>query len=321
MMLYLTESTGDLDKARSIIARHFYTNFVDTLSGRHPWRARFSIAPAGSVTLGDLSFGTDIRMQFGDLGAYHVDVPLTGAMTWRQGPGPSHTATTSSAAVFQPVGDTTLEQWSGDCRLLAVKINRQALESHLAVLLDAPVPGPIRLGPALDLSGAAGASWLNLLRLVAAETARSGGLLQHPVLGARLREDLITGLLLAADHPYREALYRPRPVLAAPRTVRQVIEVMRAEPSRPYTVAELARIAGVSPRSLQLSFRRYIGMPPLVYLRELRLGLAHEQLIEADPAHSTVADIAYQAGFTHPSRFAAAYRQRYGVNPSETLRR
>jgi AraC-like DNA-binding protein len=320
-MLFLTESTGDLDEARSIIARHFYTNFVDTLSVRRGWRARFDIAPAGPVTLGDLRFGTDVRMQFGELGAYHVDVPMAGAMTWRQGNGSSHTATTGSAAVFQPVGDTTLERWSGDCRLLAVKIDQQALENHLAGLLDGPVPGPVRFAPTLDLSGAAGASWLNLLRLVAAESARSGGLLHHPVLGARLREDLITGLLLAADHPYREALHRPRPILAAPRAVRRVVELMRAEPARPYTVTELARIAGVSPRSLQLSFRRYIGMPPLVYLRQLRLGLVHEQLLQADPAQTTVAEIAYQAGFTHASRFAAAYRHRYGVFPSETLRR
>jgi AraC-like DNA-binding protein len=320
-MAFLTKSTGDLDEARSIIARYFYANFVDTLSGRRGWRARFGIDPAGPVTLGDLSFGTDIRMRFGELGAYHVDVPVTGAVTWRQGNGASHTATTSSAAVFQPVGDTTLERWSGDSRLLAVKIDQQALENHLALLLDAPVRGPLRLGPTLNLSGAAGASWLNLLRLVAAESARSGGLLHHPVLGARLREDLITGLLLAADHPYREALHQPRPVLAAPRTVRRVVELMRAEPERPYTIAELARVAGVSPRSLQLSFRRYLGMPPSEYLRELRLGRVHEQLIQADPAHATVAEIADRVGFTHPGRFAAAYRHRYGVPPSETLRR
>jgi AraC-like DNA-binding protein len=320
-MLFLSESTNDLDEARSIIGRHFYTNFVDTLSGRHGWCARFGIAPAGPVTLGDLSFGTDIRMRFGELGAYHVDVPVTGAMTWRQGNGPSQTATTSSAAVFQPVGDTTLERWSGSCRLLAVKIDQQALENHLTVLLDTPVPGPVRLAPTLDLSSAAGASWLNLLRLVTAESARSGGLLDHPVLGARLREDLITGLLLAADHPYREALHRPRQILVAPRAVRKVVEVMRAEPSRIYTVAELAGIAGVSPRSLQLSFRRYIGMPPMLYLRELRLALVHERLAQADPALTSVAEIAYQAGFLHPSRFAAAYRNRYGVLPSETLRR
>ncbi|MET0419456.1 MAG: AraC family transcriptional regulator [Actinoplanes sp.] len=320
-MLFLTESTGDLDEARSIIARHFYTNFVDTLSGTPGWRARFGIAPAGAVTLGDLSFGTDIRMRFGELGAYHVDVPLTGALTWRQGNGPFHIATANSAAVFQPVGDTTLERWRGGCRLLAVKIDQQALENHLAALLDAPVAGPVRLAPTLDLSSAAGASWLSLLRLVATESARNGGLLHHPVLGARLREDLVTGLLLAADHPYREALHRPRPILAAPRAVRRVVEVMHAEPSRPYTVAELARIAGISPRSLQLSFRRYIGMPPMPYLRDLRLGLVHEQLIQADPALTTVAEIAYQAGFTHLSRFAAAYRSRYGILPSETLRR
>jgi transcriptional regulator GlxA family with amidase domain len=194
------------------------------------------------------------------------------------------------------------------------------LESHLAALLDAPVPGPLRLAPTLDLSSAAGASWLSLLRLVAAESARSGGLLHHPVLGARLREDLITGLLLAADHPYREALHRPRPVLAAPRTVRKVVEVMRAEPARAYTVVQLARIAGVSPRSLQMSFRRYLGQTPLSYLRDLRLDLSREQLIAADPARSTVSEIAYRAGFTHPGRFAAAYRDRYGVAPSDTLR-
>jgi AraC-like DNA-binding protein len=320
-MLYLTQSTGDLDEARAIIGRHFYTNDVDTLSGSREWRARFGIAPAGSVTLGDLSFGTDIRMRFGDLGAYHVDVPLTGALTWRQGTGPAHTATTGSAAVFQPVGDTTLERWNGDCRLLAIKIEQQALETQLAALLDAPVPGPVRFAPAVDLSSPAGASWLNLLRLVAAESTRSGGLLHHPVLGDRLRENLITGLLLAADHPYREALHRPKPILAAPRTVRRVVEVMRADPARPYTIVELARIAGVSPRALQLSFRRHTGMPPMTYLRELRLGLVHEQLIQADPARTTVAEIAYGAGFTHSSRFAAAYRQKYDVFPSETLRR
>ena len=87
-----------------------------------------------------------------------------------------------------------------------------------------------------------------------------------------------------------------------------------------FTVADLAAIAGVSIRSLQQSFRRYVGIPPMTYLRDLRLARVHEHLREAEPTLHSVTDIAYRYGFTHMGRFAAEYRARYGLLPSETLR-
>lgn len=57
----------------------------------------------------------------------------------------------------------------------------------------------------------------------------------------------------------------------------------------------------------------------MTYLRELRLGLAHDQLASSDPGTASVAGIAYRTGFAHLGRFAA-YRGRYGVSPSHTLR-
>jgi AraC-like DNA-binding protein len=318
-MPFLTETTSDVDQARTIIGRHFYINFIDQLSQAPEWEARFDIAAADPLTLGDLSFGVDIRMRLGELGAYHIDVPIGGALHWHQGSDRTRTATRNNAAVFQPVGDTVLERWTGDCRLLAVKIEQRALEDQLAELLDAPVRGPIRFAPTLDLSSGAGASWRRLLRLLAADAVAGDGLLHHPVVGAQLRESLAVGWLLATDHQYRDVLHGPNPALAAPRTVRRAVEAMRADPGRPYTVAELARIAGISSRSLQQSFRRYTGMPPMAYLRDVRLSLAHDRLSKADPRAATVAGIAYQTGFMHLGRFAAAYRNRYGVSPGQTL--
>jgi hypothetical protein len=237
-MHFLTETTNDLDQARSVIGQHFYTNFIDRLSPARDWRARFEVAAAGPLTLGDLSFGVDIRMRLGELGAYHIDVPISGGMHWRQGRDRTRTATTNSAAVFQPVGDTVLDRWAGDCRLLAVKIEQRALENQLAELLDAPVRGPIQFAPTLDLSSGGGASWRRLLRLLTADAAATDGLLHHPILGAQLHESLAIGLLLATDHQYSESLHRPSRTLAAPRTVRRAVEAMRADPARPYTVAE-----------------------------------------------------------------------------------
>jgi AraC-like DNA-binding protein len=312
-------TTSDVDEARTMLGEHFYSNFLEVLSP-DPWTAAFDITSVGVITLGDLRFGADVRIKFGELGAYHVDVPLVGELAWRQGRGDAMVATTGSAAVFQPVGDTTLERWQGDCRLLAVKIDRGALESELARMLDEPVGPPVRLGPELDISRGPGATWLRLARLLAADAAEEHGLIRHPVLGRQLMESLVSGLLLAAPHNYRDALDNHRSGLAASRAVRRAVEAVRADAARSFTVADLAHIAGVSPRSLQDGFQRYLGTSPMAYLREVRLSLAHQQLREAGPEQSTVTEIAYRCGFVHLGRFAALYRRRYGVSPSQTLR-
>lgn len=320
-MPVVTHASGDVDEARAFLGQYFYSSVVDVLSWKRSWESRFDVAPLGTVTLGDLQFGTDVKVRLGELGAYHVDLPMVGSLTWRQGRSAPLRATTSTAAVFQPVGDTSLEKWDGDCRLLAVRIGRAALENELARLLDTPVRSPVTLAPTVDVTGGPGASWLRLVRLIAADAAQPQGLIHHPVVGARLQEALIAGLLGATDHPYRDRLERPSPATAAPGAIRRVVEAMRAHPGKPFTVADLAAIAGVSVRSLQESFRRYVGMPPMTYLRHLRLARVHENLRQADPALQTVTDIAYRYGFTHMGRFAAQYRARYGVPPRETLRR
>jgi AraC-like DNA-binding protein len=108
------------------------------------------------------------------------------------------------------------------------------------------------------------------------------------------------------------APWRPRPVDRA-------IKIMEAAPDAAMSVTDLARETDVSVRTLQAAFRRHTGTSPMGYLRQLRLTLAHEDLLAADPRRQTVAGIAHRHGFLHLGRFAATYRARYGCNPSTTL--
>jgi AraC-like DNA-binding protein len=71
---------------------------------------------------------------------------------------------------------------------------------------------------------------------------------------------------------------------------------------------------------LQQGFQRALGMSPTQYLRQVRLREAHRELAAADPAGTTVAELAARWGFAHQGRFAAQYRRRYGVSPADTLR-
>jgi transcriptional regulator GlxA family with amidase domain len=96
---------------------------------------------------------------------------------------------------------------------------------------------------------------------------------------------------------------------------------MDTHAGQPVTVTEVAAAAGTTARALQYAFRRHYDTTPTGYLRRVRLERAHRQLQAADPiTGATVAEIARQWGWANPAHFATAYRKRYGMAPSHTLR-
>ena len=81
---------------------------------------------------------------------------------------------------------------------------------------------------------------------------------------------------------------------------------------------EWAASAGVV-RALSGGFREYLGITPRDCLREHRLEGVRREL--SSHATTTVAAAAGAWGYVNMGVFAAAYRQRFGENPSDTLRR
>lgn len=106
-----------------------------------------------------------------------------------------------------------------------------------------------------------------------------------------------------------------RPYMALRRTIAFIDENAHTG----ITTADIAGAAFVTIRAVQLAFRRHMDTTPMSYLRRVRIDHAHRDLLAADPGHKSVTAIAYRWGFSSPSRFAAAYRQAYGVTPAQTL--
>ncbi|WP_344652381.1 helix-turn-helix transcriptional regulator [Cryptosporangium japonicum] len=106
---------------------------------------------------------------------------------------------------------------------------------------------------------------------------------------------------------------------AHPATLRRAVAYLEANPDLDLAVADIARAACVTPRAVQLAFRRHLSTTPMAYLRRVRLDHAHRALLAANPRDTTVGAIAARYGFADHSRFAAIYRQTYGVLPSSSL--
>lgn len=103
-------------------------------------------------------------------------------------------------------------------------------------------------------------------------------------------------------------------------TLQRAISFIEANPDIDLTITDIAQAAHVTPRALQLAFRRYLDTTPLGYLRRVRLVHAREDLRAATAGDGhTVTAIAARWGFTS-SRFSQLYQATYGELPSHTLR-
>ncbi|CAB3809586.1 hypothetical protein LMG27177_06839 [Paraburkholderia fynbosensis] len=85
-------------------------------------------------------------------------------------------------------------------------------------------------------------------------------------------------------------------------------------------LVQVAERSGYSLRSLQLIFRRSVGMTPGRWFMNIRLNGALRDLL-TPTEDCSVTDVARKWGFHHLSRFAYHYRTMFGELPSETLRR
>jgi len=89
---------------------------------------------------------------------------------------------------------------------------------------------------------------------------------------------------------------------------------------QPLTVSELCAAIGVSERTLRVCCAEFLGIGPIKYLLLRRLNMARAALRRADPASTSVAEIARSHQFSELGRFAVSYRKIFGEMPSATLR-
>jgi len=105
-----------------------------------------------------------------------------------------------------------------------------------------------------------------------------------------------------------------------PQHVKRALVYMRGNVAEKITLPGLAATCGAPERTLLKQFKRFVGLPPLAYLRRLRLNLARGALSQAD-CETPISEIAISCGFTHLGRFATEYRRAFGESPSTTRQR
>ncbi|GMA28711.1 helix-turn-helix transcriptional regulator [Arenivirga flava] len=102
---------------------------------------------------------------------------------------------------------------------------------------------------------------------------------------------------------------------------RRAVAFMHANAHRPLTIEQIAVACALTPRGLQDAYRRLFGITPLQHLRRIRLDRARDDFQAPIGADRTVHEVARRWQMMHLGRFSGYYADRFGEQPSDTIRR
>jgi len=180
-------------------------------------------------------------------------------------------------------------------------------------LADAASPLPALLPPFLTVTG------FDAVEPAAAALALNMGLIDHTVMPARQGDPVIcrmmaTTVLLSVIRAWAANGCAPTgwPSLSNDPYLDRVVDAIREEPGRDWTVERLAGIGAMSRSTFAERFRSAVGRSPADYVTEVRVDAAKRML----DAGRSVSDVSRELGYASDEGFSRAFRRRTGQTPS-----
>lgn len=97
--------------------------------------------------------------------------------------------------------------------------------------------------------------------------------------------------------------------------IKSVHKLLTEELSVNYTTEELAKRFDISVGALKTGFKGVYGSPIYTYIRTYKMNVAASVLVI--DRKKKIIDVAASVGYDNPSKFAAAFKELFGMSPAE----
>ncbi|MEG4420159.1 AraC family transcriptional regulator [Microcoleus sp. LAD1_D5] len=144
--------------------------------------------------------------------------------------------------------------------------------------------------------------------------------LEFSSVGSRLYVDSLTAALMT--HLWRH-YWAQKPVsqteinVLPKRRLRQIIDYIHQHLDQDLALSELAAIVQMSPSYFSSLFKQSTGLAPHQYVIQCRIERAKNLLLQGE---LTIAEVAFNLGFTHQSHLSRHFKRLVGVTPKAFLK-
>ncbi|WP_295994365.1 AraC family transcriptional regulator [Rugamonas sp.] len=124
-------------------------------------------------------------------------------------------------------------------------------------------------------------------------------------------------ILLVRQAIARQAISRGVLFAMLDAQVGKALAAIHQQPEQPWSVGQLAALAGISRSSFSARFAELVGEPPISYLAAWRIKLAQDLMAQG----VALKIVAASAGFSSQAAFTRAFAHETGMPPGEWLKR
>ncbi|MBC2885196.1 AraC family transcriptional regulator [Ochrobactrum sp. CM-21-5] len=169
----------------------------------------------------------------------------------------------------------------------------------------------------ISFDGPVGFAFYQLAQFVMREIESDKEAFFNDGLSERLEDSLLASLAAALDVQPQEKLE----AYAVPSYIQRAERFMADNLNKSLTLKAIVDATGISARTLHRTFRGARGDTPLGVFKNMRLDKVHAELVRRNCGPGDITRVAMTWGFNHMGLFSADYRGRFGMLPSETVRR
>lgn len=308
--------TSRLDEARAYVADKFCDHRLNIETHASRFSACHHRAEGNDASLNYIRYGADVRIEPGELDSFYlIQIPLAGVAEINNGAG-QFLSQVGQGSVLNPHRNTEM-RWREGCAQLLLQVSAKAMTQEAERLLGMHIANPITFETSVDEARPGTSAWVRKLRTCFDLTEKNaifdGG---NTATQLRVERELIADFLRSQPSNI-SALLASAPSTIANIHLRRAVQYIHTNLSKHLTISDIADSSGTTPRSLQLYFQSEFGLSPMRFLKQERLMLARCLILQSH-GEGTLADIVYQAGFSHVGRFSADYRKQFGELPSQT---
>ncbi len=309
--------TNDLDEARAHISSLFVPHQLDVVGRNQVLDVHISKARLEGVSLIYHRHGASVSVRPQLLRDFFLlQIPIRGQSFVTVDKQEVHCSPKQAVMISPTLG---VEMSFGEgCEQLIVRIEKTDLELQMEQHLGRHLEEPVKFVPAVPLDTSSAGEITSLLRYMTMTLSETGGISGSLIAKKHMASLLISALINCLDHNYQEELAEgkawPRPAYIA-----KAQKFMRMNFAEPIGPEDIARAIDLSARAVYAGFKAYLNTTPMRYLKDLRLDMVHQALTSFESNRTSVTTIAMNCGFSHLGHFCAAYKQKFGELPHETL--
>lgn len=288
------------------------------LKSSRPIATQLRCYDLGEAQIVDLSYGTDVLIDPARIDdSYMVNIGIDGSsVMWDD----TQRCTVRPGVIHVTSPGTRLKvEMTHRCRHLTVRLSKLAFDEYLNREFGLSASRPLTFDATGIDGGALPEAWRRLVMHIADQVETAPDMYGNGRIQRHYAAMMVE--LLLSHHPSNYSdLIGAHGNETAPWHVQRARAIIQDSYDESLSVARIAARVGVSVRSLQTGFNRFLGTSPAEYIRRHRLERLHVALLRAD-AVERITDLMLDCGIVDFGRYAQHYRKRYGCSPSDTLRK